>query len=153
MSTTEFIAATLEVVAFSGVAATIALTVTRYPLLPETVPIHFGVNGQINRWGPRGFVFLIPAIAVLFFIQATFFNPMFGFQMIDKHGVLLHPLIPMPSGVLSIAQLLFYSIQFEMLKSARTNSPLNVRFVWLNVAIVVGFVIASALMLIVPVGR
>ena len=73
--------------------------------------------------------------------------------MIDKHGTVLHPLVPMPCGVFSVAQLLLYSIQSGMLESARTGSPLNMRFVWLNVAILIGFVIASALTLVVPIGR
>jgi uncharacterized membrane protein len=153
MSTTGLIAGTLEVVAFGGVTATIASTVARYPHLPETVPIHFGVTGKANSWGPRGFVFLIPAIAVVFFIGATFFNPIFGYVMVDKHGAVLHTLVPMPCGVLSVSQLLFYSIQVGMLESARTGSPLNMRFVWLNVAILIGFVIVATFASIASIAR
>lgn len=29
------------------------LTVVRYPLLPERIPVHFGLNGQVDRWGGK----------------------------------------------------------------------------------------------------
>jgi hypothetical protein len=153
MSTTGLIAGTLEVIAFGGAAATIATTVAKYPHLPETVPVHFGVTGKANSWGPRGFVFLIPAIALIFFVEATFFNPIFGYVMVDKHGTVLHPLVPMPSGVLSVAQLLFFAIQFGMLESARTGSPLNMRLVWPAVALMIGFVIVATFATIASTDR
>lgn len=45
------------------VAATIILTATSYRQLPERVPLHFGLDGTVNTWGPRPAVWLLPVIA------------------------------------------------------------------------------------------
>jgi hypothetical protein len=153
MSSTELVAGVLEVIAFGCVAAIIAVTVAAYPGLPERVPVHYGLTGQANSWGPRGFVFLIPAISVVFFVMATYFNPIFGFVLEDKHGVVLHPLIPMPCGVLSVVLVLFTALQIAMLESARTGSPLNMRIVLPAVAVAVLFVAGSAISVAFPFGR
>nr|BBH94967.1 hypothetical protein KTA_31660 [Thermogemmatispora argillosa] len=29
------------------------LMVVRYPVLPERIPLHFGINGQVDRWGGK----------------------------------------------------------------------------------------------------
>jgi uncharacterized membrane protein len=47
------------------VIATIILTATSYQQLPERVPLHFGLDGTINMWGPRAAVWLLPAIQVV----------------------------------------------------------------------------------------
>lgn len=33
-----------------------------YPSLPGTIPVHFNSNGEADNWGPRGMIFLSPAI-------------------------------------------------------------------------------------------
>lgn len=35
------------------VAITVAITATRYGKLPDRVPIHFGIDGTVNGYGPR----------------------------------------------------------------------------------------------------
>lgn len=55
---------------------TVAVTVARYGDLPETIPIHFGLDGKPNGYGPRGAIWLIPAIQLL--LTATAFS--FGSQ-------------------------------------------------------------------------
>jgi uncharacterized protein DUF1648 len=153
MSTTELIAGFLEVIAFGCTVTIVAVTVARYPQLPERVPVHYCMNGRVNSWGPRGFVFLVPALAVVFFVAATFFNPIFGFVLIDKHGIVLHPLIPMPCGVLSMVLVLLTAVQIAMLESARTGSGLNMRIVLPAVIAVLSFVVGSALSVALPLGR
>ncbi len=38
----------------------VALSV--YPRLPESIPVHFGVSGEANRWGGRWMIFLMPIV-------------------------------------------------------------------------------------------
>jgi uncharacterized membrane protein len=45
-------------------AATIILTAASYGQLPERVPLHFGLDGTVNTWGPRAAVWLLPLVAL-----------------------------------------------------------------------------------------
>ena len=153
MSTTALIGGVLEVLAFGAAAYSMWITVVAFPHLPATVPIHFGLRGQPNQWGPRGFVFLLPAIAVAEFVAVTLTNPIFGFVLVDKTGAVLHPLIPMPCGVFAATLVLFAAIQRGMLESARTGTCLNMRIVLPAVAFVIVFIIAAAATTAIPSGR
>jgi phospholipase C len=44
------------------VTATIFMTARSYGKLPQRVPLHFGLDGSVNTWGPRPAVWLVPAI-------------------------------------------------------------------------------------------
>lgn len=46
------------------VAATLAFTLAIYAQLPARIPIHWNFHGQIDGYGPRGFVFLPVALMV-----------------------------------------------------------------------------------------
>lgn len=48
----------LSVIAF-------AAAVLMYPLLPESIPIHWDVNGVIDGYGSRPFIFLMPGVSLL----------------------------------------------------------------------------------------
>lgn len=55
---------------------TVVVTSSRYGELPETIPIHFGLDGTVNGYGPRSTVWMLvgtqAAIAVgSFLIYAT----------------------------------------------------------------------------------
>lgn len=50
-------------VALSGVM--IAVTAVLYPRLPAQIPVHFGLTGQPDRWGPPYMIFLPPVIALV----------------------------------------------------------------------------------------
>ncbi|HLJ84380.1 MAG TPA: DUF1648 domain-containing protein [Candidatus Eremiobacteraceae bacterium] len=143
MSTTELVGSILEVIAFAAAADAIRVTVMAYPTLPERVPIHFGLTGKPNAWGPRQFVFLVPAIAVVMFIAASVTNPIFGFVLVSKTGAVFQPPIPMPCGVFAMTLVLFDAIQHGMLQSARTGSCLNMRTVLPFVVLLIAFVIGA----------
>lgn len=42
-------------------------TATVWPNLPGTIPVHFDASGNIDGWGGRGSVFLIPVLSVVLF--------------------------------------------------------------------------------------
>ncbi|WP_460636508.1 DUF1648 domain-containing protein [Larkinella harenae] len=58
------------------------LVIGYYIHLPQTIPVHFGLNGQPDRWGGRSTLFVAPAISTgMFFlfwairqIPAEFYN-------------------------------------------------------------------------------
>jgi uncharacterized membrane protein len=53
---------------------TIAVTIARYGDLPETIPIHFGLDGKPNLYGPRVAIWVIPAIELLITVEALSFG-------------------------------------------------------------------------------
>jgi uncharacterized membrane protein len=44
---------------------TIAYTAARYRELPDRVPLHFGITGRADSYGPRPFVWLIVGLQLL----------------------------------------------------------------------------------------
>ena len=43
---------------------TVVVTSSRYGDLPETIPIHFGLDGTVNGYGPRATVWMLVATQV-----------------------------------------------------------------------------------------
>lgn len=46
----------------------VGLIMGYYSHLPETIPVHFGLNGQPDRWGSRASLFVAPAISTFMFL-------------------------------------------------------------------------------------
>lgn len=63
---------TLERVAnFIGImalAAMVTMIVLQWNSLPETIPAHFGANGEVDRWGTKWELLLLPVIAIVLFL-------------------------------------------------------------------------------------
>jgi hypothetical protein len=75
-------------IGFAIVAATIFQTATTYGRLPQRIPLHFGLDGTVNTWGPRPTVWLLPVIQlVIATINALVFttttDPARGLLMAD----------------------------------------------------------------------
>ncbi len=49
-------------------------TATNFANLPETVPTHFNIKGEIDGWGSRWFVWFLPLVAVFTFVLLMFAN-------------------------------------------------------------------------------
>lgn len=43
----------------------------RWRLLPKSIPVHFGFNGQPDTWGPANQIFLMPALALGLYLALT----------------------------------------------------------------------------------
>jgi uncharacterized membrane protein len=53
------------VVSAALVAAALGASLVFYPQLPETIPMHWDLNGQVDRYGPKAVaLFLMPALMV-----------------------------------------------------------------------------------------
>ena len=46
------------------IAASFAATAGFYPSLPERVPMHWNIRGEIDKWGPRSTVWIMPCAMV-----------------------------------------------------------------------------------------
>ncbi|HEX3456765.1 MAG TPA: DUF1648 domain-containing protein [Candidatus Baltobacteraceae bacterium] len=44
------------------IAATVAMTAARYGDLPESIPVHFGIDGRADSYGPRPIIWLPAAL-------------------------------------------------------------------------------------------
>ena len=51
-------------IAAAAIAATWLATFLLYPRLPEQIPLHWNVSGEIDRYGSRENVFVMPAVMV-----------------------------------------------------------------------------------------
>lgn len=45
-----------------------------YSHLPQQVPLHFNAEGEIDRYGSKAELFIVPAIATLLYIALSFLN-------------------------------------------------------------------------------
>ena len=64
--------ADLGIVAF--LVAMWAIAIREYSSLPEVIGIHFGLNGEADGFGGKGFVFLMPALSTAAAASAILFN-------------------------------------------------------------------------------
>jgi hypothetical protein len=46
----------------AAIAGTAAYTALRYRELPNRVPLHFGIAGWVDGYGPRGAIWLLPIV-------------------------------------------------------------------------------------------
>lgn len=56
--------------AFYSIFGSLPLLVTLYiyPLIPDNIPIHYWINGSIDRWGSKNELFIVPIIIFLLFV-------------------------------------------------------------------------------------
>jgi Protein of unknown function (DUF1648) len=57
--------ALLAGIAGAFIAATVLVTANAYGSLPERIPIHFGLDGTANNYGPRSMAWLLVAVQLL----------------------------------------------------------------------------------------
>ena len=55
----------LESIAIMGLLIGIYLVIQAWPNLPATIPIHFDAAGNADGFGPKGMIWLLPAIGVV----------------------------------------------------------------------------------------
>jgi hypothetical protein len=56
------VVAVLIIVGLAIVTGTVIVTAARYQDLPDRVPIHFGIDGTANRYGPRSVLWLLVVV-------------------------------------------------------------------------------------------
>ncbi|GAC1464595.1 MAG: hypothetical protein NVSMB70_10610 [Chamaesiphon sp.] len=55
----------LNVAATAGLIATLAIAVHAWFVLPDIIPIHFGISGQPNGWGSKATLWMLPILAII----------------------------------------------------------------------------------------
>ncbi len=61
----------LETAAALGMLTMLYVTITSWPLLPETIPHHFGASGKPDAWGGKGILWLLPGISLVLYAGLT----------------------------------------------------------------------------------
>lgn len=123
------------VLLFAGatiMAATAAITSSRYGDLPESIPIHFGLDGTVNRYGPRSMAWLLVIMQVA--IAAGFLSI---YATTGTRGVLV-------MGVCMAA--IFLRVQLLILSAAMTGAkraPIGGSVLFIVVALAVGVFAAT----------
>ena len=51
-----------------------ALVVTSFNSLPDTIPVHFNYKGEIDRYGSKGTLFILPVITSILTISMYYLN-------------------------------------------------------------------------------
>lgn len=64
----------LNWIAIAGLVALFAIAIHAWFVLPDTIPIHFGFDGQANGWGSKNFLWLFPIVSLLIYGMLTFLN-------------------------------------------------------------------------------
>lgn len=55
------------------VIACIVVTLIYFPSLPDKLPAHYGINGNVDRYGGKGTAFFLPIVNLVLFIMFAFF--------------------------------------------------------------------------------
>jgi uncharacterized membrane protein len=64
----------LEMTALLGVVSSLAIGFSYWHSLPAAVPLHFGITGEPDLWGPKLTFWLIPAIGIISYVAMTLTN-------------------------------------------------------------------------------
>lgn len=59
----------LDGLAIAGWMSGLAIVLSSWPELPERLPMHFDLEGNPNRWGPRGELFVLPTISLILLVS------------------------------------------------------------------------------------
>ena len=123
------------VLLFVGAAITVGtavITSSRYGDLPETIPMHFGLDGTVNRYGPRSMAWLLVVNQVV--MAAVFFTI---YATTGTRGVLV-------MGVCMLA--IFLRVQLLILSAAMTGAkraPVGGSLLFILVTVAIGVFAAT----------
>lgn len=53
-----------DVIGYLALATMLAVIVFNWSVIPERVPAHFGANGEVDRWGSKWELLILPGIAI-----------------------------------------------------------------------------------------
>ncbi len=64
----------LESAGFVAVGAAWVLAIAWFASLPETIPTHFNFSGDVDGYGGRGSLFILPSISIVLYLGMYFLN-------------------------------------------------------------------------------
>lgn len=62
----------LQIISLGLIIGTVLLIILSWNSIPAKIPAHFGASGEVNRWGGRGTLFIVPIVMILFYMFLTF---------------------------------------------------------------------------------
>ena len=64
----------IEGIGILGLIALITLPFMYYNLLPETIPRHFGITGEVDAYSGKGLIWILPLIGILMYVGMFWLN-------------------------------------------------------------------------------
>ncbi|OUL33235.1 DUF1648 domain-containing protein [Nostoc sp. 106C] len=64
----------LNWIALAGLVALFGIAIHGWFALPESIPIHFGIDGKADGWGTKNFLWLLPIVGLIIYGMLTFIN-------------------------------------------------------------------------------
>jgi hypothetical protein len=61
----------LNVITLATFVGTIAYLISSWTIIPSEVPAHYNAAGEVDRWGSKGEIIILPLIALLMWIGLT----------------------------------------------------------------------------------
>jgi len=71
LTTTDYL---FEIIGLIGIACLIVLPIYFFNDLPDQIPKHFNALGQVDSYGNRGIIWLLPAVGLFLYIGLTVLN-------------------------------------------------------------------------------
>jgi uncharacterized membrane protein len=62
---------TMETIALVGVVATLALTISFWPALPDRMPHHFDLSGRPDAWSQKVTMLVLPLISAVLYLSLS----------------------------------------------------------------------------------
>ena len=56
-----------DAICFAMIVATFVIVIVRWQVLPEEIPTHFDFNGNVNGYGGKGTLLVMPIVALVMF--------------------------------------------------------------------------------------
>ncbi len=115
-----FIDRILEITGWVAMVGIWILTIVNYPGLPDTIPTHFNALGQVDGYGGKGTLLILPLIVTLVVVGLTILN---RFPAIFNFPV---------------------KITHENAQKQYTNATRFIRYLKLVIALIFGFIAFNA---------
>lgn len=64
----------IEIFAITGLVVLWGFVIYEYRILPQTIPSHFNISGQVDQFGSKDFIWILPCISVFLYALLTFIN-------------------------------------------------------------------------------
>ena len=125
------------------VAATNASTASAYPQLPDRVPLHIGIGGKVDQWGPRACIWIIPGtqIVSLCIIIAAFVA--IQLQLPNTHGSAAGLAVFAPCQLA-----ILWRVQVMLIDAARKSSErIDMHVFWLWFVVLMAAAMAAVFLL------
>ena len=128
------------------VIAGIVATLIYFPSLPDKLPAHYGINGNVDRYGGKGTAFILPIVNLIMFIMFAFFILSPKILENPKTKKPLNPLFKPLIAKETLSMLIDCGFMCALLMDymqifTLTQKPLNTLGVW----ILVGILLAASI--------